>query len=58
MLNHVHLIVCYQAMKRVTENFTRHATRMNCAKLASLDLLHGYKCIKPVKDYFPQTDKY
>jgi hypothetical protein len=58
MPNNVHLVVCYQAMKRVTENFTRHETRVNCAKLGSLHLLDVYQWIKPVKDYFPQTDKH
>ncbi|CAF4071255.1 unnamed protein product [Rotaria sordida] len=58
MPNNVHLIVYYQAMKRVTENFTRHATRVNCAKLASVSLLDTYKFIKPVKDYFPRADKH
>ncbi|CAF3375804.1 unnamed protein product, partial [Rotaria sp. Silwood2] len=36
--NHVHLSVNYEAMKRVTENFTRNTIRINCAKLASLRL--------------------
>ncbi|CAF0910860.1 unnamed protein product [Rotaria sordida] len=55
--NTVHLIVLYEVMKKITENFTRHATRINCAKLASLDLIDRYKCIKPVKDYFPQINE-
>jgi hypothetical protein len=58
MPNNVYLIADYQAMKRVTENFTRHATRVNCAKLASVCLYDTYKCIDPVKDYFPQANKH
>jgi hypothetical protein len=58
MPNSVHLIVNYQTMKRVTENFTKHATRVNCAKLTSVSLIDTYKYIKPVKDYFPQTNKH
>ncbi|CAF4715779.1 unnamed protein product [Rotaria socialis] len=58
MPNNAHLLVDYQAMKRVTENFTRHATRVNCAKLASVSLIDTYKCIKPVKGYFPRADKH
>jgi hypothetical protein len=58
MPNNVRLTACYQAMKRITENFTRHETRINCAKLGSLYLVDRYKFIKPVKDYFPQTDKH
>jgi hypothetical protein len=56
--NNVHLSVDYQAIKRVTENFTRCATRVNCAKLASVCLYDTYKCIDPVKDYFPQANKH
>ncbi|CAF4754119.1 unnamed protein product [Rotaria sp. Silwood1] len=56
MPNNVHLIVCYAVMKRVTENFTRDATRINCAKLGPLYLVDRYKCIKSVKDYFSQID--
>ncbi|CAF3501745.1 unnamed protein product, partial [Rotaria sp. Silwood2] len=41
--NTVRLIVCYETMKRITENFTRHATQINCAKLASVHLVNRYK---------------
>jgi hypothetical protein len=58
MPNNVHLIADYQAMKRVTENFTRHATRVNCAKLTSVSLIDGCEYIKPVNDYFPQANKH
>ena len=54
--NNVYLSVCYEAMKRVTENFTRHATRINCAKLYRLHLHGEYNITKFLKDYFPQTN--
>ena len=49
------LFVDYEAMKRVTENFTRNTTRINCAKLRSIYLLGAKKITKHIKDYFPQT---
>ena len=55
MPNNVRFIVNYQTMKRVTESFTRQATRVNSAKLTSVSLIDPYKCLKPVKDYFSQT---
>jgi hypothetical protein len=36
--NTVDLIVEYEAIKRVTENFTRTATKINCSRLISLQL--------------------
>ncbi|CAF2043383.1 unnamed protein product [Rotaria magnacalcarata] len=53
--NHVHLSVNYEAMKRVTENFTRNTTRINCTKLRSLCLAGANGITKHVKDYFPHT---
>jgi hypothetical protein len=54
--NNIQLIVNYEALERVTENFTRHATRINCAKLSHLHLNGQYKITKCVKDYFPQIN--
>ncbi|CAF1226607.1 unnamed protein product [Rotaria sordida] len=53
--NHLHLTVNYQAMKMVTENFTRNTTRINCTKLRSLHLWRACGDTKHVKDYFPHT---
>ncbi|CAF4251841.1 unnamed protein product, partial [Rotaria sordida] len=53
--NHLHLSVYYEAMKMVTENFTRNTTRINCAKLRSLHLWMACGITKHVKDYFPHT---
>ena len=50
-----HLFVHYEAMKWVTENFTRNTTRINCAKLHYLILRQADKITKQIKDYFPQT---
>ncbi|CAF4600919.1 unnamed protein product [Rotaria sp. Silwood2] len=54
--NNVCLFVDYEALKRVTENFTRHATQINWAKLHSLCLDGEYEVTKFLKDYFPQTN--
>ncbi|CAF1575022.1 unnamed protein product [Rotaria sp. Silwood1] len=37
--NNIHLCVNYEAQERITENFTRHATRINCAKLCYLHFI-------------------
>ena len=50
-----YLLVDYEAMKKVTENFTRNTTRINCTKLRSIYLLGADKITKHIKDYFPQT---
>ena len=52
--NSVYLAVPYQALKRVTEHFTRNATRINCAKLRCLGLGKS-RIPKCVKEYFPHT---
>jgi hypothetical protein len=53
--NNVFLFVVYRSLERVTQNFQREATRINCAKLHSL-CIHGISSIpEHVKDYFPHT---
>ncbi|CAF1325885.1 unnamed protein product [Rotaria sordida] len=56
--NNVCLIVSFEALKMVTENFTRDTTRINCAKLTSLCLLGSYKITKHIKNYFPQVTSF
>ncbi|CAF3386843.1 unnamed protein product [Rotaria sp. Silwood1] len=53
--NNVYLAVLYQPLRRVTEKFTRNATRINCEKLRSLGLQGKYRIPKYVKQYFPHT---
>ena len=53
--NTVHLRIRYQQLKRVTYNFTRNTTRINCTKLSSLCTDHN-RIPKVVKDYFPHTE--
>ncbi|CAF3693730.1 unnamed protein product [Rotaria sp. Silwood1] len=52
--NVVHLNIYYKQLKRVTHNFTRDTTRINCAKLNSLNL-NGRRLPKYAKDYFPHV---
>lgn len=54
--NNVHMIVIYQALRRVTEKFQKHSTRINCEKLARLNILGQYRIPKYVKKYFPHTE--
>jgi hypothetical protein len=51
--NNVRLFVHYRPMKRVTQNFTRNTTQLNCAKLISLCLLGKRHIHAHVKAYFP-----
>jgi hypothetical protein len=50
--NTVLLNIHYEQLERVTHNFTRDITRINCAKLDSL-CLNGYRLPEYAKDYFP-----
>ncbi|CAF3598969.1 unnamed protein product [Rotaria sordida] len=52
--NAVHLNIYYEQVKRVTHNFIRDTTRINCAKLNSL-YLNGRRLPKYAKDYFPHV---
>ena len=54
--NNVYLSVYYKVINRVTENFIRMTTRINCAKLHSLCLHDAYEITKHIKIYFPHTN--
>ncbi|CAF4541005.1 unnamed protein product [Rotaria socialis] len=53
--NNISFIVLYQALRRVTEKFTRNATPIHEKKLHRLSLLGKYRIPKYVKEYFPHT---
>jgi hypothetical protein len=52
----IYLIINYKSLERVTHNFTRNSTRINCAKLRSLGISVKHPIPGCVKDYFPYTD--
>ncbi|CAF2126866.1 unnamed protein product, partial [Rotaria magnacalcarata] len=52
--NTVHINIYLEQLERVTYNFTRDATRINCAKLRSL-CLNGYRLPEYAKNYFPNV---
>ncbi|CAF4766952.1 unnamed protein product [Rotaria sp. Silwood2] len=54
--NNISLIVIYQALRNVTEKFTKNSTRINGEKLHRLSLLGKYRIPKYVKEYFPHTE--
>ncbi|CAF4567501.1 unnamed protein product [Rotaria sp. Silwood2] len=54
--NNISLIVIYQALRKVTEKFTKNSTRTNGEKLHRLSLLGKYRIPKYVKEYFPHTE--
>lgn len=53
--NQLYLSVDYLGLKRVTQRFTRNATRNNCQKLRSLGLIGPDRVPRYVQEYFPQT---
>jgi hypothetical protein len=58
LLNNVHLRVCYDSLKKVTDDFTRDATRINCSKIIHLTAF-GYTVeLSKLKDYFPHAQIY
>jgi hypothetical protein len=55
LLNNVHLHVWYDTLQKVTDDFTRDVTRVNCSKIIRL-IVFGYKEELPkLKDYFPNA---
>ncbi|CAF1531691.1 unnamed protein product [Rotaria sordida] len=54
--NNVTLRIKYESLQRVTHNFTRDATRINCAKIDRLDLYGESKRSNSLQEYFPNAD--
>ncbi len=53
--NRVHLGADYRSLKKVTRNFTRNTTRMNCSKIIYLYISNITRFPKHFKDYFLLT---
>ncbi|CAF1023393.1 unnamed protein product [Rotaria sordida] len=51
--NNILLDVHYKALQRVTYDFTRDSTRINCTKVNQLSLFGKVEYSKSCKDYFP-----
>ncbi|CAF0734993.1 unnamed protein product [Adineta steineri] len=51
--NNITLFTYYEALQRVTYDFTRDDTRINCTKINDLVLLDEDQYSKSCKDYFP-----
>ncbi|CAF2874331.1 unnamed protein product, partial [Rotaria sp. Silwood2] len=56
LLNNVYLFVNRELLKKVTDNFTRDATRLNCSKIIYCYNGNVTQLEKHVKDYFFRTD--
>ncbi|CAF0900410.1 unnamed protein product [Rotaria sp. Silwood1] len=54
----LNLQVYFSTLDRVTNNFTRDTTRINCAKLLDVQLPRNISISKQLKDYFPDTKIY
>jgi hypothetical protein len=53
--NGVCLCANYESLKEVTHNFTRDATRINCARVGHLDVWGTFRITKLLEDYFPHA---
>ena len=51
----IHLDVDYEALQRVTKNFTRNDTRINSAKINQLHLFHTLQYSNSLEEYFPSA---
>ncbi|CAF4520899.1 unnamed protein product, partial [Rotaria sp. Silwood2] len=51
--NNVLLYINYKSLKRVTHNFTRDATRINCTKINELILFGKTERSNSLQEYFP-----
>jgi hypothetical protein len=49
-------MVDYESLERVTHNFKRNSTRINCEKLRYLCIPDEHPIPEHAKDYFPYTD--
>ncbi|CAF4749722.1 unnamed protein product [Rotaria sp. Silwood2] len=55
--NNVLLYIRYESLQRVTHNFTRDVTRINCAKISKLTLCGETTCPNSsLQEYFPYTE--
>ncbi|CAF1319522.1 unnamed protein product [Rotaria sordida] len=57
--SNVLLYINYESLKRLTHNFKRDATRINCAKVNELKFRSGAKCPNSsLQEYFPNAKIY
>ncbi|CAF3690225.1 unnamed protein product [Rotaria sp. Silwood1] len=54
----VFLSIKYESLKRVTHNFARDATRINCAKINELELFPETRYSTSLQEYFPYAKIY
>ncbi|CAF1194161.1 unnamed protein product [Rotaria sordida] len=55
LLNNITLHITYESSQRVTYNFTRDATRINCSKIDCIVLYSESEVFQYSKDYFPNA---
>ncbi|CAF3965460.1 unnamed protein product, partial [Rotaria sp. Silwood2] len=51
----IRLFIHYDSLKRVTNNFTRVATRVNCCKINCLRIYNQFQISKRLTNYFPNA---
>jgi hypothetical protein len=51
--NNILLRIKYESLQRVTQNFTRDVTRINCTKINELELSGESICSNSLQEYFP-----
>ncbi len=57
LVNDVYLRVSYNLLQKVTDNFTKDVTRINCSKIIGL-VLDSKPEVGKLKDYFPHAEIY
>jgi hypothetical protein len=58
LLSTIHLRVCYDSLKKVTDDFTRDATRINCPEIIRLIVCDYTTELSKLKAYFPHAKIY
>jgi len=58
LLDNIHLRIHYHSLKKVTDDFTRDATRINCSKIIRLIVCDYTAELSKLKDYFPHAKIY
>jgi hypothetical protein len=56
LTNKICLFIHYDCLKRVTHNFTRDTTRINCAKINYLRFYDRFQLAKCLTNYFPHAE--
>ncbi|CAF1244301.1 unnamed protein product [Rotaria sp. Silwood1] len=54
--NDIYLSIKYESLQRVTRNFSRNTTRINCAKLSYIGFIRKPEFLPNLSNYFPHAE--